>query len=104
MLPWLEQILSDVHEGNPGAENLLGVLYGMDRYIPKDRDREKYWLEQSAAQGYIPAMDNLARAAMREGDVELGRTLAIRAAKKGSKAAFQWCVENVSPAEYAITG
>lgn len=104
MLPWLEQILSDVHEGNPGAENFLGVLYGMDRYIPKDREREQYWLEQSAAQGYIPAMDNLVRAAMREGDEELGRTLAIRAAKKGSKAAFQWCIEHVSPAEYATTG
>lgn len=104
MLPWMEKILSDVHEGNPGAENLLGVLYGLDRYIPKNREREQYWLQQSAAQGYIPAMDNLAWAAIRDGDEKRGRVLAIRAAKKGSQEAFLWCVEHVSPAEYATTG
>ena len=104
LLPWITPVLEDAQNGNPGAENVLGWLYGSNQYIPVDEERENFWLKRSAGHGYLPAMEKLAQLNIQSGNNEQGKKLMIKSAKLGSQNAFSWCVENVTPLEYAVLG
>lgn len=104
LLPWITPVLEDAQNGNPGAENVLGWLYGSNQYIPVDEERENFWLKRSAGHGYLPAMEKLAQLNIQSGNNEQGKKLMIKSAKLGSQNAFSWCVENVTPLEYVVLG
>ncbi len=104
LLPWITPIWEDAQHENPGAEFILGLIYGSGRYITADKERELFWLKRSAKHGYLPAMENLANSAIQDGNKQYGKEMMVKAAKLGSESAFTWCVENVTPVEYAILG
>ncbi|SFT33791.1 hypothetical protein SAMN02910356_00084 [Selenomonas sp. GACV-9] len=104
LLPWITPIWEDAQHENPGAEYILGLIYSSGRYIPVNKEREAFWLKRSARHGYLPAMEKLANSALQDGNKQYGKEIMVKAAKLGSDSAFSWCVENVTPVEYAILG
>ncbi len=59
---WLEK---GAEQGNPGHQVILGNLYYLGRYLPKNMEKALYWLEKSAQQDQTMALEIL-------GDIYLG--------------------------------
>ena len=104
LLPWITPVWEDAQNDNPGAEYILGLLYGSNKYIPIDEEREDFWLARSAGHGFLVAIEKLAEVNYKCGKIEQGKKLMIMSAKLGSHKAFDWCVDNVTSVEYAVLG
>lgn len=54
-IQWLKKSAQD---GNQQAQHILGIFY-LEFLTPKNIEEGKYWLRKSAANGYLPAKEDL---------------------------------------------